>query len=405
MSKLPKPVIDQDVDLRDYPYMQLDVIRLRDSDLAGIATGDEFRAAVLLWCAAWHQVPAGSLPKDQRLLAHLAGYGRDMDSWNSVSEVALHGFIECNDGRLYHKLICEKAKEAWDGRIKRAEFLELQREKGTKGAAKRWKNKRKAKNGNGHDPANGLANSRGNGQTIAYKEEEEEEEEKKESQPTNQQGDTYPSRAREDRQNGLEGDSRGEWIRTQAPVLAERVRKALGRPGDPTLGDGEAYLWLGMRDDIDIERDIMAAIYAYTEDHKKDGGNLKVHSLRFFTQAVERNIKRRRDEPEEQPKPKAPALPDHLWDLVRQAEAAVTRRLEEPRHYGKTADWDKRIKSLFRQLWRDRDYERLAALAERYNGWCREWLWATESACAMDGSVIPPTGVFPGPLPEMVAVA
>lgn len=32
--------------------------RLRDSDIATKAKGDEFRCAVLLWCAAWHQVPA-----------------------------------------------------------------------------------------------------------------------------------------------------------------------------------------------------------------------------------------------------------------------------------------------------------------------------------------------------------
>lgn len=50
---LPEPLVPQEVDLRGLTFMPLDVARLRDSDLAIEATGDEFRAAVLLWCASW----------------------------------------------------------------------------------------------------------------------------------------------------------------------------------------------------------------------------------------------------------------------------------------------------------------------------------------------------------------
>jgi hypothetical protein len=96
--------------------MPLDVIRLRDSDLASTVSGDAFRTAVLLWCASWHQLPAASLPNDNRILAKLAGYGRDVESWTKVRDDALHGFIECSDGRLYHPVIAEKAIEANDQR-------------------------------------------------------------------------------------------------------------------------------------------------------------------------------------------------------------------------------------------------------------------------------------------------
>lgn len=106
------PLTPADLDLRDFTYMPLEVLRLRDSDIAVLATGDEFRAAVLLWCAAWHQVPAASLPTDERLLANLAGYGRDLEGWRIVSGAALRGFVECSDGRLYHPVIAEKAIEA-----------------------------------------------------------------------------------------------------------------------------------------------------------------------------------------------------------------------------------------------------------------------------------------------------
>lgn len=92
--------------------MPLDVVRLVDSDLAALSTGEEFKAAVLLWCKAWHQVPAASLPDDDRMLAHLAGFGRDIKAWKKVREVALRGFERCDDGRLYHPVIAEKVNDA-----------------------------------------------------------------------------------------------------------------------------------------------------------------------------------------------------------------------------------------------------------------------------------------------------
>lgn len=105
----PEPLTPPDLDLRSFGYMPLEVVRLRDSDLVVLASGEEFRAAVLLWCAAWHQVPAGSVPKDERMLASLAGFGRDIKGWRTVSDAALRGFVECSDGRLYHPVIADIA--------------------------------------------------------------------------------------------------------------------------------------------------------------------------------------------------------------------------------------------------------------------------------------------------------
>ena len=111
---LQSPLVADYVDLRDFAYMPLDVVRVRDSDLAALSSGDGFRAAVMLWCASWHQAPAASLPTDDRVLAKLAGYGRDLDGWLAIRDEALRGFILCSDGRLYHPVISEKANEAWD---------------------------------------------------------------------------------------------------------------------------------------------------------------------------------------------------------------------------------------------------------------------------------------------------
>jgi len=97
--------------------MPLDVVRLRDSDISAITTGDEFRCAVLIWCASWHQVPAASIPDDDIVLAQLAGFGRVVKEWKKVRDGALRGWIKCSDGRLYHPVVAEKANEAWIAKL------------------------------------------------------------------------------------------------------------------------------------------------------------------------------------------------------------------------------------------------------------------------------------------------
>lgn len=117
MNDLPNPLTHADCDLRDYAFMPLDVQRLRDSDLAALESPAACWSAVLLWCASWHQVPAASLPNDDRVLAQLAGFGRVVAEWKKVREGALRGWIECSDGRLYHPVVAGKAREAWSSKI------------------------------------------------------------------------------------------------------------------------------------------------------------------------------------------------------------------------------------------------------------------------------------------------
>lgn len=128
MSDLPAPPVAPDADMRGLQFMPLDVVRLMDSDLYALSTGDEFKAAVSAWCKSWVQVPAGSLPDDDRILAHLTGAGK---RWAKVKAMALRGFVRCSDGRLYHPVVCEKVNEAWAMR-------QRQRERSASGNAKRW---------------------------------------------------------------------------------------------------------------------------------------------------------------------------------------------------------------------------------------------------------------------------
>lgn len=116
----PEPLTPLDCNLQDFQFMPLDVLRLRDSELASNETPESCWAAVLLWCAAWHQVPAGSIPNDEQWIAKQAGYarrGRIDKEWNDVRPGALRGWVECSDGRLYHPVVAEKARDAWQSKL------------------------------------------------------------------------------------------------------------------------------------------------------------------------------------------------------------------------------------------------------------------------------------------------
>ena len=147
MTELPAPLVPSDLDLGGFQFMPLDTLRLRDSDLSAIATGEGFRASVLGWCAAWHQVPAGSLPDDDRLLARLLGFGRDVSGFLAVRDDALRGYVKCSDGRLYHPVVCEKAMEASARKRK-------QRERAMAGNAARWGSQNQSGTESGGDADN-----------------------------------------------------------------------------------------------------------------------------------------------------------------------------------------------------------------------------------------------------------
>ncbi|MBK6800346.1 MAG: DUF1376 domain-containing protein [Novosphingobium sp.] len=113
----PEPLIASEVDLQDFSFMPLQVSRLRDSDLAALEDPEACWYAVLLWAASWHQIPAGSLPDNDAALMRLVGLGRDARTWKKHRAGALRGFVQCSDGRLYHPVVVEQAKEAWNRKL------------------------------------------------------------------------------------------------------------------------------------------------------------------------------------------------------------------------------------------------------------------------------------------------
>lgn len=129
-TSLPPPLTPVDCNLQDFPFMPLDVARLRDSDMASEQTPEENWAAVLLWAAAWHQVPAGSIPDSDNWIANAAGYlsrGRVDPHWKKVKGGAMRGFVLCSDGRWYHQVVSEKANDAWMAKLRQRLATECSR--------------------------------------------------------------------------------------------------------------------------------------------------------------------------------------------------------------------------------------------------------------------------------------
>lgn len=117
-DQLPPPLVPPDVDLTGYGWMPMHGHRLFGSEFNARCSDAEWRAGVTLWWAAWNQVPAASLPDDDVALARLADLGRDVKGWRKLRANALHGFVKCSDGRLYHKALAQFALEAWDKRVR-----------------------------------------------------------------------------------------------------------------------------------------------------------------------------------------------------------------------------------------------------------------------------------------------
>ncbi|HDR9174437.1 DUF1376 domain-containing protein [Burkholderia vietnamiensis] len=111
----PDPLVPAYVNLQKLDWFPMNARLLRDSRFAARAPDAAFKAGVLLWCAAWHQLPAASLPNDDEELAWLVN--RELDRFLEIKEWALHKWVECSDGRLYHPVLAKEALKSWDQRL------------------------------------------------------------------------------------------------------------------------------------------------------------------------------------------------------------------------------------------------------------------------------------------------
>lgn len=124
MTEVPAPLVPADVDLRDFQYLLVDVRAIRDARLYRL-TAHEWFGGFSLMLESWHQVPASSVPSDQRELAKLSGLGR---RWKRHGAGALAEFVLCSDGRYYHPRVAERALPAWRAKqaMRRREIRRLE---------------------------------------------------------------------------------------------------------------------------------------------------------------------------------------------------------------------------------------------------------------------------------------
>lgn len=104
---LPPPPVPVDADLTGLPGMMIDVRRLLSSTLALTQPPDVFRVAVLSWTIAWHQIPAGSMPNDDAVLARWFGFHSRGHMAQFRRAGKLRGWVLHSDGRLYHPVVTE----------------------------------------------------------------------------------------------------------------------------------------------------------------------------------------------------------------------------------------------------------------------------------------------------------
>lgn len=118
---IPAAPVSPDADLRKYPFTPIFRSRLFGSDFHALSTDAEWRAGVTLWLKSWDQVPAGSLPQDDIVLCRLAELGHDCKQWKKIKAGAMRGWVEHDDGRLYHPVVTEGVAEALGRRTRNIE--------------------------------------------------------------------------------------------------------------------------------------------------------------------------------------------------------------------------------------------------------------------------------------------
>ena len=151
----PAPMVPAEVDCRTFPSLMLDMHATRS--LWWITTdGPAFKAGITLMVQSWSELPAGTLPKDDRLLAHLTGMS--LDAWRVVKDGALAGWALCADDRYHHPEVAKRVMASWGVKMEA-------RKKAKTAASRRWSGRSGGSDAGADDPAM-LGHSSGNAQAF-----------------------------------------------------------------------------------------------------------------------------------------------------------------------------------------------------------------------------------------------
>lgn len=110
-----EPLVPAEVDCTDLDGFMLNVERLMASELVALSSHEVIGAALLLWCRAWKQRPAASLPNDDKVIAAFARM--PLPRFRKLRDEVLRGFVLCSDGRLYHATLAKEACNAYERKV------------------------------------------------------------------------------------------------------------------------------------------------------------------------------------------------------------------------------------------------------------------------------------------------
>jgi len=112
--------------VREQPYpsdtkakgwrLELDMEQFRQSDTWALASQTSRPWLLMLWAVAWEQVPCGSLPNDDELIA--ARLGIDVESFSEMKRVLLRNWWLAEDGRFYHDVMVSRVNAMLEKKAK-----------------------------------------------------------------------------------------------------------------------------------------------------------------------------------------------------------------------------------------------------------------------------------------------
>ncbi|WP_157130318.1 hypothetical protein [Burkholderia pseudomallei] len=105
MTDLPAPPYPSDTRAKGWRF-ELDLERVMQSDTWALASPDIRPWLLMLWTVAWQQVPCGSMPSEDALIA--ARLGMKEAAFKKAKSVLMRGWKLASDDRFYHETITER---------------------------------------------------------------------------------------------------------------------------------------------------------------------------------------------------------------------------------------------------------------------------------------------------------
>ena len=104
-ATLPAPPYPAETRAKGWRF-ELDLERIEQSDTWALAPADLRPWLLMLWATAWKQVPCGSLPEDDQLVA--VRIGMKPTQFAKARSILMRGWWKADDGRLYHDTVAAR---------------------------------------------------------------------------------------------------------------------------------------------------------------------------------------------------------------------------------------------------------------------------------------------------------